>query len=1423
MWRSLSRTSPLRSVVIALFVASAPATQLTAQPTEVEFSRIKVPGGFQPNRIMAIVQDQDGFMWISTEGGLFKYDGFDFTEFDYHRFGVGRTQGYPLVWGIAVDRSGALWICPDERGLHRLDPRTDEMISFRHDPDDPRSLSSDSTSWLLVDRNDNIWVGTHSDGLNRLDLKTQTFRRFQHDPADTRSLPSNDVGQIYEDRAGVLWVPTAGGLARLNPASDTFTRFEADPDDETTLIDSNTWTVLEDRRGRFWVGTRGDGLHSMNREQGTFRRFLYDRSHPNRLSKPHLLGLPEASRKGLVTFMHEDRSEILWIGAHSGGINLYDPDVDTVRHYEVSRTDPNGLANNLVYSIGESRDGVVWIGTMARAGEGLHRATRVNPLRFHVIDHVMDAFLPGYIHSIHESAGGMLWAATETGLYALGRASGAAGHSSPTAPVTVSGALHGITVLAIEESADGNLWIGGYRAGFARFDPARGTFELFHPDPPRRWSLLNVTVSSIRWESKRSLWIGTLMSGVVHLDPETGEFTYYQNDPDDPRSLSSNRVSVGGIHRSADGSLWIATQNGLNRFDPESKQFDRYLTGPPERGMIRGVVEGRDKELWVGWLDGSLARLDTETGAVEEIDGRDAGLPGREIVNMLGDTAGNLWIMTDRAIARYDVSDKRFYSLPMSRDVAGTGLGYGALRSKDGRLFFGARNGFYSFDPEQMIAAENRIPPQVALTRLTISGREVEPGDDSPLRGPIASAGEIRLNHDQRDFSFSLAALHYVAPHENRIVYMLEGYDDDWREAGSDRRAAYFKVPAGTYTFRVRAANPFGVWSTDEASIRVVVLPPWWRSWWAYIVYAVAFLLAPYAGHQVRVRRLQMHASDLTEMVYAQTKELRAEKARTEEQARHLVELDKAKDRFFSNISHEFRTPLTLILGPLEDELSGIHGEVDPRRRRSLLLMQRAARRLHRLISQLLDLAKLEVGRMQLEARRHDLVSFVRFVVLSFAPMAERRTIALTFSSEIEPLPLFFDADKLEQVIINLLSNAFKFTSEHGKILVAVDEVTEDGKPYAEVSVQDTGVGISASEIPFIFDRFHQADFSRARSGGGTGIGLALAKEMVDLHHGRITVRSKEGFGTTFVVRLPKGRDHLGPDELAEDAAVDTREKRLRVEPTWIADIPTPKTAPSGDGVEMPARRRTILIVDDNDDVREYLKGHLDEHYRVIEAADGIEGLQRARESSPDLVLVDVMMPRMDGYQLCRAIKEDGDLGHIPVVIVTARASEEAELEGIESGADDYICKPFNAEVLLARVENLIEIRSLLRRRFAGEVNIHASEITVTSQDASFLERVHEAAESHIGDSNFTVDWLADELGVSARQLRRKLRELLNLSPGGYIRMIRLQRAAQFLEQRAGNISEIAYKVGFNDPKYFSRLFHQAFGVAPSEYSEEPS
>ncbi|HUF08143.1 MAG TPA: two-component regulator propeller domain-containing protein, partial [Rhodothermales bacterium] len=1197
-------TSPRRSVLIALFVALALATQLLAQRTEVEFQRIRVPGGFLPNRIMAIVQDDDGFMWISTAGGLFKYDGFDFTEFDFHRFGIGRTQGYPLVWGIAVDRSGALWICPDERGLHRLDPRTDEVISFRYDPDDPRSLSSDDTRWLFVDRNDNIWVSTSEGALNRLDVKTQTFTRFPHDPADTGSLPSNGAWQIYEDLAGVLWVATTGGLARFNPVSETFTRFEADPDDETTLIDLESTTLLEDRRGRFWVGTYGDGLHTMDREHGTFRRFPYDPNHPNRLSKPHLLGHPEAT--GKVEFMHEDRSGIVWIGAHSGGINLFDPDVDTVRHYEVSRTDPNGLANNLVYSIGESRDGVVWIGTMARAGEGLHRATRVNPLRFQVID----AFITGYVHSIHESAGGMLWMGTETGLYVLDNASGTAGHFSSTAPVTLPGPRNDNAVLAIEESADGNLWIGGYRAGFARFDPARGTFDLFHPDPPRRWFMHDVTVTSIRWESKRSLWIGTLMSGLVHLDPEMGKFTYYQNDPDDPRSLSSNRVSVGGIHRSADGALWIATQNGLNRFDPEIKQFDRYLTGRPERRMIRSVVEGRDKEIWVGWLDGSLARLDTETGAVEDIDGRDAGLPGREIVNMLGDAAGNLWVMTDRAIARYDVSHKRFYSLPMSRDVAGTGLGYGALRSKDGRLFFGARNGFYSFDPEQMIAAESRIPPQGALTGLNISGRKVEPGDDSPLRRPIAVAGEIRLAHNQRDFSLGLAALHYVAPQENRIVYMLEGYDDDWRDAGTDRRAGYFKVPAGTYTFRVRAANPFGVWSTDEASIRVVVLPPWWRSWWAYIVYAIVFSLVLYTGYEVRVRRLRKHASALTEMVRVRTKELRAEKATTEEQARHLVELNEAKDRFFSNISHEFRTPLTLILGPLEDELSGIHGEVDPKRRRSLLMMQRAARRLHRLISQLLDLSKLEVGRMKLEARRHDLVSFVRLVALSFAPMAERRAIALTFRSEIEKLPLFFDADKLEHVIINLFSNAFKFTSENGKILVAVDEVTEDGKPYAEVSVQDTGMGIPASEIPFIFDRFHQADFSRTRIRGGTGIGLALAKEMVELHHGRITVRSQEGFGTTFVIRLPKGREHFGPNELADDAAGATRAKRLPVEPSWIAEIPTPETAPSGDGAEMSAGRPTILIVDDNGDVREYLKGHLDEQYLVIEAADGIEGLQ---------------------------------------------------------------------------------------------------------------------------------------------------------------------------------------------------------------------
>ena len=558
---------------------------------------------------------------------------------------------------------------------------------------------------------------------------------------------------------------------------------------------------------------------------------------------------------------------------------------------------------------------------------------------------------------------------------------------------------------------------------------------------------------------------------------------------------------------------------------------------------------------------------------------------------------------------------------------------------------------------------------------------------------------------------------------------------------------------------------------------------------------------------------------------YKARRHAEALREKVETQAERLQELEQAKDRFFANISHEFRTPLTLILGPVQDALSGTYGSLSDSFNRCLQVMLRNGRLLERLINQMLDLSKLEAGEMRLQARAHNLTAFLHRIVASFSSLAERKGITLEYYScgfeEASPEDspdclLYFDADKLELAINNLLSNAFKFTPPAGKVRLSLRDYAGDQDSFVEITVKDTGVGIPPDAIPHVFDRFHQVEGAEQGGQKGTGIGLALVKAIVELHGGTISLESEPGFGSAFFMRLPKGTAHLSSEALEETAAHTHRDE----EPyeSWDRDE-TMIEAQEEEDVILPAPETpNILIVEDNRDVRDYLESHLRQYYQVIAAVNGVEGLAKAREFVPDLVISDVMMPEMDGYTLCRAIKTDERLSHIPVILLTAKAADADRVEGLQTGADDYIFKPFNAAALLARVENLIELRRLLRQRFSREVVLGPDAISVTSAESEFLEQVRIVVEEKLGNSNFGVEWLADEVGLSPRQLQRRLRKSTRLSAAGFIRMMRLQRAAQLLEQKAGSVSEIAYAVGFNDPNYFSRLFHQTFGVAPSQY-----
>ena len=654
----------------------------------------------------------------------------------------------------------------------------------------------------------------------------------------------------------------------------------------------------------------------------------------------------------------------------------------------------------------------------------------------------------------------------------------------------------------------------------------------------------------------------------------------------------------------------------------------------------------------------------------------------------------------------------------------------------------------------------------------------------------INQLAQLRLPYNQNFLNFEFAGLEFNQPEKIRYRYRLNGYNNDWVIAGNKNIATYTRLPWGTYTFLVNASNTSGKWSPYVKKLSVVIEPPLWATWWAYTLYILIASTILYLLWRYNTKRMELkHQLELESL-----------------QTKKLKELDLLKTRFFANISHEFRTPLTLIKGPVEDFLRDNDIE---KLKRVLPAMQRNSNRLLQLINQLLDLSKLGAGNYELHSSGRDILQFVKQIVNSFSSLAHRKDILL--ETEIDPrlkndlrneaIGFYFDEDVMEKILFNLLSNAFKFTPNGGNIIVSLG-LAEKKPGFLELRVEDNGIGILPEKMPYIFDRFYQADQSDKREFEGSGIGLSLVKELVELHGGSITATSEVNTQTAFSCYFPLNKEIADP---AEPANKKFAEVAVPVEEEFETSSAAVHGAP------------TILLVEDQQDVRNYIRQKLTGHYLILEAKNGIEGMEVAKAEMPDLVISDVMMPKKDGFELCRALKTDNVTSHIPVILLTARAEDADKLTGLETGADAYLIKPFNGEELNIRIRNLVAIRAKMRAKFSDKIAVKPSEIAVTSRDRSFMQEVLDVAEKHLSDENFSVEQLAREVHMSTSQINRKLKALIDQSAQQFIRSLRMQRAMELLKNNAATVSEIAYQVGFKDPGYFARVFKKHFGYPPSE------
>ena len=720
-------------------------------------------------------------------------------------------------------------------------------------------------------------------------------------------------------------------------------------------------------------------------------------------------------------------------------------------------------------------------------------------------------------------------------------------------------------------------------------------------------------------------------------------------------------------------------------------------------------------------------------------------------------------------------------------------------------MYFRIENGIIYFHPDSI--KDDPVPPSVVISRVSLFNR---PGEKLKYKGFISELKNITFPYYQNDLRFDYIGLQYSEPEKNKYKYILENFDEDWVTAGIQKNATYTNLEPGEYIFRVTAANRDGVWNKKGASLKIIITPPWWKTNPAYFFFALLFFSIIYFIWKMQLKRIRIkHDYEMSRF-----------------EAEKLHEVEEMKSRFFTNISHEFRTPLTLILGPVKQIIEKLNNS---KMKDDLIVVHRNANKLLGLVNQLLDISKIESGKMKLRASAQNIVALLKAYVLSFVSYVERKKITLEFKSTEDEIIAYIDKEKIEKIFNNILSNAFKFTPEGGSITVGV-KIVYNHPPSTnyqfpkciEITISDTGIGIPEENISNIFDRFYQVDGSHKREQVGTGIGLALTKELVELHKGKIQVESEEGKGTIFTVSIPIGKEHLSPD----DIYVTEMEKDNANEPEQIItefDDNLIKLNEDKFNINLYGNGSSplLLIVEDNADVRNYIAGNLKGDYRILEAADGEEGWNMSIENLPDLIISDVMMPKMDGIELCKKLKTDKRTSHIPLILLTVKAENQDKIEGFETGADEYIMKPFQPEILIARIQNLIEQRKRIQEHFKNEGIINLEEAKITSVDKKFLQNVFNIIAENISNPSFSVQSLAEKSAVSYQLLHKKIVCLTGEPPVELIRRIRLLKAAELIENKFGNISEIAIEVGFNNPAYFSECFKKQFGLSPSQYNHK--
>lgn len=1319
------------------------------------------------------------------------------------------------VMTIYQDSRGYLWFAT-KNGLNRFNGK--EYKIYHREDGNEQSLSNNSVTSITEDQEGYLWVGTNN-GLNRIDLNTNEIKRYN---LETNGLVANSISTVYTDRSGCLWVGTWEGLNRYNREGDHFEYIPIEDDTERAMI----VTLLEDSSGRFWIGTRNKGLLLCDHQMNLISQFTSESKN-----------MPLNNNN--ITSIYEDDKKQIWVGCKNSGLNkinlrdnevtsytnlnsglsnnsvrciiewqgklligtfdgIFDLDKATERIVKVAGYDDinKSLSHYSVYCFCVDRDKTLWVGTFAGGVNYLNKFT--NRFVLHKPQEELNIRTGIYGAITYESPED-LWIATEGyGLLNYNKRTNESHYYLIDPSVRFAFNTNIIKSVFYE---DGYVWCGTTKGEIYKFNIKTKKFSLYHQYP------IEYSIYSIIRDHNDVLWVGGASTefGLTCFVNDSLVTTFY-NNVEEPIYFSNVRC----ILEEEDGVFLLgSTAEGLLRFDTHKKQLTKYSNEASvekyriPNNYISAIVRTKSGEIWISTYGGGIFQLD-ESQAIRRIMTVREGLLDNNICTLVESSDQRLWMSTVNGLIMFDPAkdEVRNYHRHNGIDIREFTL-HSGIALPDGSLCFAGSNGFVTFHVEAM-DKNNNIPP-VVLEQLSVNNHPVKVGDESAILDKVLDGMEtIRLDYNENNFSITYQALNYIYATQNQYAYKLEGYDTDWNYVGERNSAFYTNLSPGKYVFRVKASNNDGVWNEEGRSLAIVVQPPLWRTWYAYLFYVIALAAIIYGIlYYVNIKR----------NLEAGLKMKQLEKQKQEE-------FHQAKIRLFTNFSHELRTPLMLIITPFEELVKRV--DIPAELHDKLSIIYKNAQKLLLLVNQLMDLHKNQAGSMDLKVSEGDICEYIKEIYYAFNQIALTNEVKFTLNCTPKTINGWFDKSLLEKVVFNLLSNAFKYTASGESVLMEVSEVTlkeldpkrtdglykDENSQYVILQVKDSGKGIEEGEADKIFTPFYQIPETSGINLSGTGIGLSLVYTIVQLHRGVIYVDNTETKGACFVVILPVSRSAFSEEQ------IESREIDKIAEITNTEDISV--SLPVTENKDQPKYK--ILLVEDDKDVRDYLKKSLEAEYIVIEAADGVRAYEKVVQDFPDLVLSDIMMPKRDGLELCTMIKNDIRIGHIPVILMTARSMVVHIKEGFQAGADDYIVKPFNMDVLQTRIRSLLASREQLKKLYGKRFSPDVMGIEVKSADERFSQKLFDVIEKNISNEKLDVELLCTEIGISRANLYRKLKSITELSPMELIRNKRLEMAAKLLKESEMNVSEIASHLGFNSHSYFSNSFKAFYGCTPTEF-----